>query len=861
MKTLFKFNPVKIWVLSFLFFGQMLLAQTNILPPPSIRGQHDEAVIPRLLTNYPVPPITTSAITNQARQNTTMEIIDRTIWDGRAWSHGLPDAFSIAVLNADYITSGVLEANNIIINDGAKLTLNSGGLLKIKQVLTETMKHLIIFNGDAGIISRSPNSILSIFTRTAPHINKYSSLYMSSPITQQQIGDVYSNGLAAYNTAYNQSSSSGNISATTVMTPGIGYIETVNGTGAYDDIGEPIDGYPQTYDTAATGGVENTSNYAMSVFNGYNLLGNPYSTFLDADSYLQDSSNTTVAGVYFWTRNTLASAAVSGGNTFNFSALDFAAYNLLGGINAGRYITLGADGTTRIPVSNRENQDIPDGKIAFGTGFYVRTVGSGTATFKTNMTTSSGAQVFRHTNTTTLISPPTRSRIWVNLSQGSGTFDPASSTFRQTLIGYATGASSAGTDRQFDAPIITGTTYIPYIDVYSFAPSSSSKLIIQGRDNFTKTDAFQLGYHVKDGGTYTFTTTDDGIFPAQAYYILDTTTGIYHTLPYSFTTAAGTFDSRFKIVFENLVGIVGYPITCGTTLANIATTIYSTQVPGATAYKFEVRDNSGNLIGEYDGNGTYPYQFNLNIAGAIAYNMTYVVRVATYQINNGITTSWAYGPSCTVTTPSPPTTKLTDPIPPSTPGSCGSTISNIWNTLYAYSPAELGYTTSGWRFQVSTTATFSSQLGSIVTRTVPNFALPQIGVTIVPGVYYVRVQMQYNNSGTATWQVDGSGNPIYGAVCTVTVVSPRGTAKNDTLFSAKANPNPFTNDFSISVDTVKDEPVAIKVYDLFGREMESRQTNPEEVQTLKMGSTLRSGVYSVIVKQGENIQTLRVIKR
>ena len=48
---------------------------------------------------------------------------------------------------------------------------------------------------------------------------------------------------------------------------------------------------------------------------------------------------------------------------------------------------------------------------------------------------------------------------------------------------------------------------------------------------------------------------------------------------------------------------------------------------------------------------------------------------------------------------------------------------------------------------------------------------------------------------------------------------------------------------------------------MLGRQIESRSINISNLDTQEIGENYTSGVYNVIVKQGDNIKTLRMIKR
>jgi hypothetical protein len=80
-------------------------------------------------------------------------------------------------------------------------------------------------------------------------------------------------------------------------------------------------------------------------------------------------------------------------------------------------------------------------------------------------------------------------------------------------------------------------------------------------------------------------------------------------------------------------------------------------------------------------------------------------------------------------------------------------------------------------------------------------------------------------------------------------------------FGAVAYPNPFANNFMINVTTSTKENINIKVYDMVGRLIEQRNVNTNELETTTIGDRYPSGVYNVVVTQGEDVKTLRVVKR
>lgn len=717
------------------------------------------------------------------------------------------------------------------------------------------------------------------------HLNQYTSVFISSPKSNtilQQVRNqaglslVHSDKYQFFNQAinyYQQLSQGGS----TIMQPGVGYVLQLGGNGNYTDV--QLDNIIQEFN----GGSDNNGTISTPVTAGkYALLGNPYKDYLDLDYFLLNANNKTkIKGpISLWTHNTVISPNNPSGpdySPYRYSQNDYAIYNVLGGVAAGRNISTSPENGTFAGIQ------VPSGKICFGTGFFVEAIGTGNVTFENNMRDNDPnitPQSFRTSSasqntpapTQSLLNPlVTRSRIWLNLEKLSA-LPVLNTPLKQILIGYSTGYNGENptdgeNDRVFDAEGSTATSYMSF---YSYVPNTTNPNVtpgnpgtntplalgIQGRHIFNKNHFFQLGYKVTEAGNYTITTSKDGIFNTTPYYIYDAIDNQYHTLPYEFYTEVGTFDNRLKVVFENLAQI-SHPQVCGSTLTSIWTTLFSSQIAGATTYKYEVRDNSGNLIGEYD--AIRPphfvnYQFYLNIPGDIQYNSTYNVRVATYQVDG----AWAYGPTCTITTPAPPQTQLIS-------SSCNINLTSYSTNLFCSPVNELGFSSTKYRFEVRE-GSITGPIVGIVEKVNNNFQLTNLtainGYVLLPNTqYFIRVQIEYNDSGTPTWQTDSMGNPIYGSHCIVTTPNFAPRLSNLSL-NAKVYPNPFANNFKIELENmVHNSETSLFVYDMLGRLVESRTLKSEEINTLEIGANYSSGIYNVILKQGEKNKALRVIKQ
>jgi myo-inositol-hexaphosphate 3-phosphohydrolase len=76
-----------------------------------------------------------------------------------------------------------------------------------------------------------------------------------------------------------------------------------------------------------------------------------------------------------------------------------------------------------------------------------------------------------------------------------------------------------------------------------------------------------------------------------------------------------------------------------------------------------------------------------------------------------------------------------------------------------------------------------------------------------------------------------------------------------------AYPNPTNSNFQLNLINGTEEKVAIKIYDMMGRLLESYNLNSTEVNNQKLGTGFPSGIYNVLVKQGVATKSLRIIKK
>jgi len=79
--------------------------------------------------------------------------------------------------------------------------------------------------------------------------------------------------------------------------------------------------------------------------------------------------------------------------------------------------------------------------------------------------------------------------------------------------------------------------------------------------------------------------------------------------------------------------------------------------------------------------------------------------------------------------------------------------------------------------------------------------------------------------------------------------------------SLKSYPNPFSTSFRLSFVSENTEDVNLNAYDLTGRLIESRNINYSDVNSQEFGTNYQSGMYILVLKQGDITKSFRVIKK
>lgn len=444
---------------------------------------------------------------------------------------------TLNIASNDYV-----EVSYKVTNNGALNIANNGSLVQLKDTYPTSGLPVI----DSGTISMQ---------RTPTILRSTDYIYWSSPVSNFPVANISpSSGLIykwipTIDRAYTSNFGGWAAANSDIMLPGKGYIvrglgtglatftnNASNGSGTINNgvinVGIECSGYDGSDYTYVSGTKTLTVNKDND---NYNLLGNPYASSIDADTFL--TVNTNIEGhVRLWSHGTAISAS-NGQSFYNAFVLTY---------TASDYIFWNKLGLSSGPQSF-------NGKIASGQGFFV-TMNNSSVPASENITFNNSMRSKNHNNSNffRLSNASKSNRIWLDV------IDDTNNSVR-TLIGYDKEATYKK-DRMFDAKINLDSN----LNIFSLIDTEPQ--IIQGRPiPFDKNDCVPIGVSIplKAGNTTaTFGTYKiaiafvDGLFQNknQEIYLEDKLLNIIHDLrkePYSFSSVAGRFDNRFVLRYTN----------------------------------------------------------------------------------------------------------------------------------------------------------------------------------------------------------------------------------------------------------------------------------------------------------------------
>lgn len=330
---------------------------------------------------------------------------DPTQWDAAEnWSFAIPNAtleaiiptkpiggyFPIIDINGASCEDLFIEPKaSVTINDTYGLTIFGKAYLQSDVSGTGSLVDLSV--GESKVVNHDSIFVERYLTPDAWH-------YISSPIdiapntvlTEDNCGTSYNGNLLDYNEAYSTDyDGDGDIDwfdgwewpwyythNSDILEPANGYAYYSYGT--CDNIAvftEDSDAFNTgTYNVTVTNQDDSYAPTGFGPHRGWNLVGNPYPSGLDAEDFLNANSGVIDGTVYFWDENGLMG--------FDLEGADYASYNPTLGATTGA----GAGTTT------------PDKYISIGQGFFVHktssTPTSGTITFTNAMRETENSSFF-----------------------------------------------------------------------------------------------------------------------------------------------------------------------------------------------------------------------------------------------------------------------------------------------------------------------------------------------------------------------------------------------------------------------------------------------------------------------------------
>jgi trimeric autotransporter adhesin len=442
-----------------------------------------------------------------------------TTWNGTSWSNTSGPTTSIdAIIDGNFSTSasGVtagFTAKTLTVNATRSFTINSGHNITVAGAITNNGTITIENNANlvqTAVANTNSGSGTAIVKRNSASIQLFDYTLWSSPVVGQNLRTFSNSTLANRIYTYNSTTNQYNVVDFTNpvnFAPATGYLIRAPNTWAAAT--------PNNFNGVFTGVLNNgplskTLNYTDDA-RSYNLVGNPYPSTIDSETFLTSNSSSIENTLYFWRKTNGASGSA------------YATYTLGGA-------------TTSTPTSAA-----PNGTIQVGQGFFVKAKSATTLNFTNSMRlTSTSTQFFRTTTETE------RNRIWLNLTNTSGVFS-------QTLVGYMTDATQ-------NIDIFDGR-YINDAPVALTSLIGSEEYTIQGRAlPFSTSDSVPLGFKTNAAGNYTIAIDHvDGLFSrGQTVFLKDNLLNTVTDLSagsYSFASSAGTFNSRFEIVYQRVLGV------------------------------------------------------------------------------------------------------------------------------------------------------------------------------------------------------------------------------------------------------------------------------------------------------------------
>lgn len=497
-----------------------------------------------------------------------------TIWNGTSWNLGLPNLTMDAQIDAPYtVLSGQgFDCKTLTLT--SNLQINNGGFVTFSDHLAVSPAGNLTVKSGGKLIPSQNNSTSSgtvTVERLTTPMKQYDWQCFGSPVNNVSFSSIlptsdwfngnicqllpenfldenteYNDGTIIYGVPDGQDDNGdcwNVLSTASHLSPARGYIAMSKNSGAK---------------TMTFTGQLNTGVIIHSLHgtNSANLVSNPYSSSIFAPQFINENASVIGNTLTLWSHQGTLSSLYPGLDPLNFSLDDFAYYNELGG------------------TASNFGGKIPSDYIGTAQGFYVRALNGGSLVFKPEFlaagySNSTNGVFFRSAAQST-------PKIWLSIHTELGLFS-------QTLLAWK------------DAEGFTQPTSNLACKFYRVDDGGIKHKISGISEALTMSSVVKLGYFSAVQETFTINMDSTSNLEFEAF-IRDNLTNTVHTLPYTFTSEAGEFNSRFELVFNNELNINEF-LFRSLRLSPVPSRDYvELNIGNPDSFHYSVVDESGRLI-------------------------------------------------------------------------------------------------------------------------------------------------------------------------------------------------------------------------------------------------------------------------
>ncbi|MFN3941013.1 MAG: hypothetical protein ACK4K1_00050 [Flavobacterium sp.] len=484
---------------------------------------------------------------------------------------------------------------NMTVQNAAAFELDEGKNLVVKKQFINNGGTVLFKDKSSLVQIDNVTNVGSItYQRKTRELKHLDFVYWGSMVNNRAIKDIW---MTNANETFYQFNAATNawqlLGGTTIMQPGRGYIARAR----YINGGWPLYNFPIPPDPPVF-----TSNFVSTPNNGnipvsvtpdrFNLLGNPYPSAIDMAEFAKQGFETVEEGpflptFYIWTQTTPITNNAYTGN-------DYAYYNVA------------TNTATQVDTFT------PTRYINAGQAFFIRTK----ATSPTEVFFTNQQRVTAENNNFTKPGPPKgqtnpvtniMDRFWLNLRN-------TIQDFKQIAIVHIPNATN-GYDTLLESPAFNGNTNMNFYSLIG-----TSRIGIQARASMVPEDEFPIGYQATTAGTYTIELANkEGVFSSHPIYLEDMLTNQVQNLQtgtYSFTTASGVHNNRFKIKYNNLT-LSTNPWELQNVVAFISNETLHVKTGGEFIEKMEIYDIQGRLLQTIQGEASAQLEVPLQMANQV----------------------------------------------------------------------------------------------------------------------------------------------------------------------------------------------------------------------------------------------------